>query len=98
MLVTDGARAHLEACTITACQGPALDASLRARLSAADCSLTGCVGAPPCAPVCGRAPPPSLPSRPIGTWHARCLKQSPAHHAQSVAGDALAHVALPSSL
>lgn len=64
VLVTDSARAHLEACTITACRGPALDASLRARLSAADCSFTGCVGAP------------AWPPLPSGTRHARCLEHA----------------------
>ena len=57
MLVTDSARAHLEACTVSACQGPALDASLHGRLSAADCSLTGCVGVPACPPLFTAVPP-----------------------------------------
>ena len=45
VLVTDQARAHLEACRISACRGPALDASLRSHARVADCGFSGCAGA-----------------------------------------------------
>jgi len=45
VLVTDRARAHLEACRISACRVPALDASLRSHARVVDCGFSGCVGA-----------------------------------------------------
>ena len=45
IVAQDRSRVEMEACTVSACKGPALDLTMHAQASVADSSLTNCSGA-----------------------------------------------------
>lgn len=58
IVAQDRSQLEAEACTVSACKGPALDLTLHARATVTDCSLTNSSGASlPCLPRVGRRHP-----------------------------------------